>query len=73
VGLETFRDLYRQDLFVPFLDHPNYLFAKVLRDELVHRAYKNIKNEFNIDLQHEFKTKPRTYAYGGYATVDPNY
>jgi hypothetical protein len=50
VGLETFRDLYGQDLFVPFLDHPNYLFAKVLRDELVHRAYKNVKNEFNIDL-----------------------
>jgi hypothetical protein len=63
IGTICNKDLYGKDLFMPYFPHPNYLFEKTVRDEVAKRGYRAFKKEFEIDLEEELKTKPKTYVY----------
>jgi hypothetical protein len=73
VGCICNKDLYKNNLYWGYYPYPNYLLEKSVRDELARRTYKAMKEQFEIDLEEELQTKPRTYVYQGFVGVDPSY
>jgi hypothetical protein len=72
IGTVCSRDLYGCDLYCSYYPYPNYLLEKAVRDEASKRTYKAFKEQFEIDLETELKTKQRNYVYQGFVGVDPS-